>query len=57
MTDALAIASCINAHPYVKGELCVSDDLTYTTGYFASAKLVTIDYLILNQLIRDMEAE
>ncbi|CFE75723.1 6-carboxyhexanoate--CoA ligase [Staphylococcus aureus] len=28
VTDALAIASCINAHPYVKGELCVSDDLT-----------------------------
>ncbi|MDN5188446.1 6-carboxyhexanoate--CoA ligase [Staphylococcus aureus] len=39
VTDALAIASCINAHPYVKGELCVSDDLTYTTGYFASAKI------------------
>ncbi|MBO0926958.1 6-carboxyhexanoate--CoA ligase [Staphylococcus sp. 30400_3112M30941] len=37
--DALAIASCINAHSYVKGELCVSDDLTYTTGYFASAKM------------------
>ncbi len=37
MTDALAIASCINAHPYVKGELCVSDDVMYTTGYFASA--------------------
>jgi 6-carboxyhexanoate--CoA ligase len=39
VTDALAIASCINAHPYVKGELCVSDDLTYTTGYFAAAKI------------------
>ncbi|CDR22602.1 6-carboxyhexanoate--CoA ligase [Staphylococcus argenteus] len=34
--DALAIASCINSKPYVKGELCVSDDLTYTTGYFAT---------------------
>ncbi|MCS5348941.1 6-carboxyhexanoate--CoA ligase [Staphylococcus aureus] len=34
--DALAIASCINSMPHVKGELCVSDDLTYTTGYFAT---------------------
>ncbi|MCG9803815.1 6-carboxyhexanoate--CoA ligase [Staphylococcus argenteus] len=37
--DALAIASCINSKPYVKGELCVSDDLTYTTGYFATGAL------------------
>ncbi|CDR64117.1 TPA: 6-carboxyhexanoate--CoA ligase [Staphylococcus argenteus] len=37
--DALAIASCINSKPYVKGELCVSDDLTYTTGYFATGVL------------------
>lgn len=34
--DALAIATCINSHESVKGELCVSDDLNYTTGYFAS---------------------
>ncbi len=34
--DALAIATCINAYPGVAGELCVSDDLNYTTGYFAS---------------------
>ncbi|KAA2246079.1 hypothetical protein F1586_14200, partial [Staphylococcus sp. 6416] len=39
LTDALAIDSCINAHPYVKGELCLSDDLTYTTCYFAAANI------------------
>ncbi|WP_281190739.1 6-carboxyhexanoate--CoA ligase [Staphylococcus schleiferi] len=36
--DALAIASCTTASPYVKGELCVSDDLNYTTGYFATRR-------------------
>lgn len=35
--DALTIATCITAFAQVKGELCVSDDLHYTTGYFASA--------------------
>lgn len=39
MTDALAIASCINARPYIKGGPCVSDDLAYTTGYFASVRV------------------
>ncbi|MCD8899504.1 6-carboxyhexanoate--CoA ligase [Staphylococcus gallinarum] len=34
--DAITIASCINQFPGVIAELCVSDDLTYTTGYFAS---------------------
>ncbi|ARJ50796.1 6-carboxyhexanoate--CoA ligase [Staphylococcus lutrae] len=36
--DALTIATCVNAFEHVKGELCVSDDLYYTTGYFASAQ-------------------
>ncbi|MCU5746304.1 6-carboxyhexanoate--CoA ligase [Staphylococcus sp. SQ8-PEA] len=34
--DALAIATIITSYPGVIGELCVSDDLHYTTGYFAS---------------------
>ncbi|MEM5398265.1 6-carboxyhexanoate--CoA ligase [Staphylococcus gallinarum] len=37
--DALAIATCINSFECVKGELCVSDDLSYTTGYYASSEL------------------
>lgn len=36
--DALTIATCITAFAQVKGELCVSDDLHYTTGYFATAQ-------------------
>ncbi|REH78090.1 6-carboxyhexanoate--CoA ligase [Staphylococcus felis] len=34
--DALAIATCISHHSHVKGELCISDDLSYTTGYYAT---------------------
>lgn len=34
--DAIAIASCINRFTGVIAELCVSDDLNYTTGYFAT---------------------
>ena len=37
--DARALATCINAFEGVKAELCVSDDLHYTTGYYASPKL------------------
>lgn len=37
--DALSIATCINSFNNVKGELCVSDDLNYTTGYYASPTL------------------
>ena len=37
--DARALATCINAFEGVKAELCVSDDLQYTTGYFVSPKL------------------
>ncbi|REB90485.1 6-carboxyhexanoate--CoA ligase, partial [Staphylococcus pseudintermedius] len=36
--DALTIATCITAFAQVKGEMCVSDDLHYTTGYFATAQ-------------------
>lgn len=36
--DALTIASCVTAFDHVMGELCVSDDLHYTTGYFASVQ-------------------
>lgn len=36
--EALTIATCVTAFVQVKGELCVSDDLHYTTGYFASAQ-------------------
>ena len=39
MTDALAIAKLYQCASVCQGELCVSDDLTYTTGYFASAKI------------------
>ncbi|MCO4330617.1 6-carboxyhexanoate--CoA ligase [Staphylococcus hyicus] len=34
--DALAIASIFQSNEGVVGELCVSDDLNYTTGYFAN---------------------
>ncbi|MCG7337893.1 6-carboxyhexanoate--CoA ligase [Staphylococcus sp. ACRSN] len=34
--DALAISACINRFEGVVAELCVSDDLNYTTGYFAT---------------------
>lgn len=37
--DALSIATCINSFNNVIGELCVSDDLNYTTGYYASSAL------------------
>lgn len=37
--DALSIATCINSFNNVKGELCVSEDLNYTTGYYASPTL------------------
>ncbi|MGV3188438.1 6-carboxyhexanoate--CoA ligase [Staphylococcus chromogenes] len=36
--DALSIASIIQSNEGVVGELCVSDDVNYTTGYFADAK-------------------
>ncbi|UEX90228.1 6-carboxyhexanoate--CoA ligase [Staphylococcus ratti] len=36
--DALSIASIIQSNEGVLGELCVSDDLNYTTGYFANQK-------------------
>ncbi|EKU48229.1 6-carboxyhexanoate--CoA ligase [Staphylococcus massiliensis] len=34
--EALSLTSCINFSDQVAGELCISDDLNYTTGYFAS---------------------
>lgn len=34
--DALAIATIFQSNEGVVGELCVSDDLNYTTGYFAN---------------------
>ncbi|MBL7573943.1 6-carboxyhexanoate--CoA ligase [Staphylococcus saccharolyticus] len=37
--DARALATCMNTFEGVKAELCVSDDLNYTTGYYASSKL------------------
>lgn len=36
--DALAIATILSHNPNVRGELCVSDDLHYTTGYFATSQ-------------------
>ena len=36
--DALSIASIIQSNEGVVGEMCVSDDVNYTTGYFADAK-------------------
>lgn len=55
--DARALATCINAFEGVKAELCVSDDLHYTTGYFASPKLDIVESLILKKKVRVTEEE
>jgi len=34
--EALILASKVHRHPMVLGELCISDDPNYTTGYIAS---------------------
>lgn len=34
-SEALALASKVNAHPNIAAELCISDDPDYTTGYLA----------------------
>ena len=34
--EALCLASKVANCPYIAGELCASDDINYTTGYFAS---------------------
>lgn len=34
--EALILASKVNRHPMILGELCISDDPDYTTGYIAS---------------------
>ncbi len=47
--DARALATCINTFEGVKAELCVSDDLHYTTGYYASPKLDIVESLILKK--------
>ncbi len=36
--EALILSSKINKHPMVLGELCISDDPNYTTGYVATRK-------------------
>ena len=36
--EALVLASKAAHHPNIVGELCISDDPDYVTGYFASAK-------------------
>ena len=38
VTDALSIASIIQSNEGVVGEWCISDDMNYTTGYFANPK-------------------
>ena len=55
--DARALATCINAFEGVKAELCVSDDLHYTTGYYASPKLDIVESLILKKKVRVTEEE
>ena len=36
--EALILATKVSSAPYIVGELCISDDRNYTTGYFASKK-------------------
>jgi 6-carboxyhexanoate--CoA ligase len=36
--EALILSSKVNKHPMVLGELCISDDPHYTTGYVATRK-------------------
>jgi 6-carboxyhexanoate--CoA ligase len=36
--EALILASKVHKHPMVLGELCISDDPNYTTGYVATRK-------------------
>ena len=36
--EALILASKVASAPHIIGELCISDDCNYTTGYFASRK-------------------
>ena len=36
--EALILATKVSSAPHIVGELCVSDDCNYTTGYFASKK-------------------
>lgn len=37
--EALILASKVQNHPGIKGELCISDDPSYTTGYAATSDL------------------
>ena len=36
--EALILATKVSSAPHMVGELCISDDCSYTTGYFASKK-------------------
>ena len=36
--EALILATKVSSAPHIVGELCISDDRNYTTGYFASKK-------------------
>lgn len=36
--EALILATKVSSAPHMVGELCISDDCNYTTGYFASKK-------------------
>lgn len=36
--EALILSSKVNKHPAILGELCISDDPNYTTGYVASRR-------------------
>ena len=36
--EALILATKVSSAPHIVGELCISDDCNYTTGYFASKK-------------------
>lgn len=38
-SEALALATKVASHPFIRGEACISDDPDYTTGYVASAEL------------------
>ncbi|WP_457681686.1 6-carboxyhexanoate--CoA ligase [Thermovibrio sp.] len=39
LRDALVLTTKVNSYPGVLGELCLSDDPDYTTGYFSIPKL------------------
>ena len=48
--EALILATKVSSTPHIVGELCISDDCNYTTGYFASKKSGYVRILNLKRL-------